>query len=92
MIGRHGSLVSGERRGWFRRSQSAENAYRGEFLVPMIPSYRSVYVATAIDPNCERPVAGVRPGKEILGMCAVGAGLSAAAMAFLNRGRRLKHV
>jgi UDP-N-acetylglucosamine 4,6-dehydratase len=44
---------------------SIENAWGGEILVPKIPSYRIVDVATAIDPNCEQRVVGVRPGEKI---------------------------
>jgi len=44
---------------------SVENAWGGEILVPKIPSYRIVDVATAIDPNCEQIVMGVRPGEKI---------------------------
>jgi UDP-N-acetylglucosamine 4,6-dehydratase (inverting) len=42
-----------------------ENACGGEILVPKIPSYRIVDVATAIGPNCEQRVIGVRPGEKI---------------------------
>jgi len=44
---------------------SIENAWGGEILVPKIPSYRIVDVATAIDPSCEQHVTGVRPGEKI---------------------------
>ena len=44
---------------------SIENAWGGEVLVPKIPSYRIVDVATAVDPNCEQRVTGVRPGEKI---------------------------
>lgn len=44
---------------------SIENAWGGEVLVPKIPSYRITDVATAIDPNCEQRVIGVRPGEKI---------------------------
>ena len=44
---------------------SIENAWGGEVLVPKIPSYRIVDVATAIDPSCEQRVVGVRPGEKI---------------------------
>jgi UDP-N-acetylglucosamine 4,6-dehydratase len=44
---------------------SIENAWGGEVLVPKIPSYRIVDVATAIDPTCEQRVVGVRPGEKI---------------------------
>ncbi len=42
-----------------------ENALGGEILVPKIPSYRVVDVATAIDPACEQRVVGIRPGEKI---------------------------
>lgn len=44
---------------------SIENAWGGEVLVPKIPSYRIVDVATAIDAKCEQRVVGVRPGEKI---------------------------
>jgi UDP-N-acetylglucosamine 4,6-dehydratase/5-epimerase len=44
---------------------SVQNTWGGEILVPKIPSYRIVDVATAIDPNCEQRVVGVRPGEKI---------------------------
>lgn len=44
---------------------SIENAWGGEVLVPKIPSYRVVDVATAIDPKCEQRIIGVRPGEKI---------------------------
>lgn len=42
-----------------------ENAWGGEILVPKIPSYRVVDLATAIGPDCLHPVVGVRPGEKI---------------------------
>ncbi len=42
-----------------------EHAWGGEILVPKIPSYRIMDVAEAIDPGCERPVIGIRPGEKI---------------------------
>jgi UDP-N-acetylglucosamine 4,6-dehydratase/5-epimerase len=42
-----------------------ENAWGGEIFVPKIPSYRIVDVATAIGPDCEQRVVGVRPGEKI---------------------------
>ena len=42
-----------------------ENAYGGEIFVPKIPSYRITDVATAIGPDCEHPVTGIRPGEKI---------------------------
>lgn len=44
---------------------SIEHAWGGEVLVPKIPSYRITDVATAIGPDCEQPVVGVRPGEKI---------------------------
>jgi UDP-N-acetylglucosamine 4,6-dehydratase (inverting) len=44
---------------------SLENAWGGEILVPKIPSYRITDVATAIGPECEHPVIGVRPGEKV---------------------------
>lgn len=44
---------------------SLENARGGEILVPKIPSYRITDVATALDPNCEQRIIGVRPGEKI---------------------------
>lgn len=42
-----------------------ENSWGGEIFVPKIPSYRITDVATAIGPNCEQKVVGVRPGEKI---------------------------
>jgi len=44
---------------------SIENAWGGELLVPKIPSYRIVDVATAVDPECEQKIVGIRPGEKI---------------------------
>jgi UDP-N-acetylglucosamine 4,6-dehydratase/5-epimerase len=44
---------------------SVENAWGGEVLVPKIPSYRIVDVATAVGPNCKQQIVGVRPGEKI---------------------------
>lgn len=44
---------------------SIENAWGGEILVPKIPSYRIVDVATAIDASCRQQIVGVRPGEKI---------------------------
>lgn len=44
---------------------SIENAWGGEVLVPKIPSYRIVDVATAVDPKCEQRIVGIRPGEKI---------------------------
>lgn len=37
----------------------------GEVFVPRIPSYRIVDVATAIGPECEQQIVGIRPGEKI---------------------------
>jgi len=42
-----------------------ENALGGEILVPKIPSYRITDLATAIGPECEQPIVGIRPGEKI---------------------------
>jgi len=42
-----------------------EHAIGGEILVPKIPSYRITDVATAIGPDCQHPVVGIRPGEKI---------------------------
>jgi len=42
-----------------------EQAQGGEILVPRLPSYRITDVATAIGPECEQPVVGIRPGEKI---------------------------
>jgi UDP-N-acetylglucosamine 4,6-dehydratase len=42
-----------------------EHAVGGEILVPKIPSYRITDVATAIAPECEQRIVGVRPGEKI---------------------------
>lgn len=42
-----------------------ENAQGGEIFVPKIPSYRITDLAEAIDPACEYPVTGIRPGEKI---------------------------
>ncbi len=44
---------------------SIENALGGEVLVPKIPSYRITDVATAVAPDCEQKIVGVRPGEKI---------------------------
>jgi UDP-N-acetylglucosamine 4,6-dehydratase len=41
------------------------NAKGGEIFVPKIPSYRVVDVATAVCPECEQRVVGIRPGEKI---------------------------
>lgn len=42
-----------------------ENAWGGEIFIPKIPSYRITDVATAIAPECEPEIVGVRPGEKI---------------------------
>jgi len=42
-----------------------KNASGGEVLVPKIPSYRITDVASAIGPECEQKIIGVRPGEKI---------------------------
>ena len=44
---------------------SIEHALGGEIFVPKIPSYRILDLAEAIDPNCEKPIVGIRPGEKI---------------------------
>lgn len=40
-------------------------AQGGEIFVPKIPSYRVTDVATAVAPECEQRIVGVRPGEKI---------------------------
>jgi len=42
-----------------------ENAWGGEIFVPKIPSYKITDVATAIGPNCEQKIVGIRPGEKL---------------------------
>ena len=42
-----------------------EHHLGGEIFVPKIPSYRILDVANAIDPDCETPVVGIRPGEKL---------------------------
>jgi UDP-N-acetylglucosamine 4,6-dehydratase (inverting) len=42
-----------------------EFAWGGEIFIPKIPSYKVVDVATAVAPNCEQEVIGIRPGEKI---------------------------
>ncbi|MCR9211796.1 MAG: UDP-N-acetylglucosamine 4,6-dehydratase (inverting) [bacterium] len=42
-----------------------EHAWGGEVLVPKIPSYRILDLATAIGPECEHPIIGIRPGEKV---------------------------
>ena len=41
------------------------NAKGGEIFVPKIPSYRITDVATAVGPECEQRIVGIRPGEKI---------------------------
>jgi UDP-N-acetylglucosamine 4,6-dehydratase/5-epimerase len=42
-----------------------KNAKGGEVFVPKIPSYRVTDLATAIGPECEQKVVGIRPGEKL---------------------------
>ncbi len=42
-----------------------ECAWGGEIFIPKIPSYRITDLATAIGPDCEHKVIGIRPGEKI---------------------------
>jgi UDP-N-acetylglucosamine 4,6-dehydratase (inverting) len=42
-----------------------EHAWGGEIFIPKIPSYRISDVATAVAPNCEQIIVGIRPGEKI---------------------------
>jgi len=42
-----------------------EHHLGGEIFVPKIPSYRILDIANAIDPDCETPVVGIRPGEKL---------------------------
>ncbi len=42
-----------------------EHAWGGEIYVPKIPSYRITDVATAIGPDCEQKLVGIRPGEKL---------------------------
>lgn len=44
---------------------SIENSMGGEIFVPKLPSYKIVDVATAIGPNCEQKIVGIRPGEKL---------------------------
>jgi UDP-N-acetylglucosamine 4,6-dehydratase/5-epimerase len=45
--------------------ECVERCWGGEILVPKIPSYRIVDVATAIAPECRQRIVGIRPGEKI---------------------------
>lgn len=42
-----------------------ENHLGGEIFVPKIPSYKIMDVATAVAPDCETKVVGIRPGEKL---------------------------
>ena len=42
-----------------------EHAWGGEIFIPKIPSYKITDVATAIAPECELEIIGIRPGEKI---------------------------
>lgn len=42
-----------------------ENSIGGEIFIPKLPSYRLGDVATAIAPNCEQRIVGIRPGEKL---------------------------
>lgn len=42
-----------------------EEAWGGEIFIPKIPSYNITDVATAIGPDCEQVVVGIRPGEKV---------------------------
>lgn len=42
-----------------------DTAWGGELFVPKIPSYKITDVATAIGPDCEQKLVGIRPGEKI---------------------------
>jgi UDP-N-acetylglucosamine 4,6-dehydratase (inverting) len=42
-----------------------ESAFGGEIFVPKIPSYKITDVATAIAPECEQKIVGIRPGEKL---------------------------
>jgi FlaA1/EpsC-like NDP-sugar epimerase len=44
---------------------SIEYAWGGEILVPKIPSYRITDVASAVAPEAEQKVVGIRPGEKV---------------------------
>jgi UDP-N-acetylglucosamine 4,6-dehydratase len=42
-----------------------KNAWGGEIFIPKIPSYRITDVASAIAPDCEIEIIGIRPGEKL---------------------------
>lgn len=45
--------------------RAIENAWGGEIFVPRIPSYHITDVATAIAPDCEQHIVGIRAGEKV---------------------------
>ncbi len=41
------------------------HAWGGEIFIPKIPSYKVTDVASAIGPNCEQIIVGIRPGEKV---------------------------
>ncbi|HEY4323089.1 MAG TPA: UDP-N-acetylglucosamine 4,6-dehydratase (inverting) [Mucilaginibacter sp.] len=41
------------------------NAWGGEIFIPKIPSYKITDVASAIGPDCEQVIVGIRPGEKV---------------------------
>jgi UDP-N-acetylglucosamine 4,6-dehydratase/5-epimerase len=41
------------------------HAWGGEIFIPKIPSYKIMDVATAIAPECEHQIVGIRPGEKV---------------------------
>ncbi|MCC3159410.1 UDP-N-acetylglucosamine 4,6-dehydratase (inverting) [Hymenobacter sp. 15J16-1T3B] len=42
-----------------------EHAWGGEIFVPKIPSYKITELATAIGPQCQQEIVGIRPGEKL---------------------------
>lgn len=42
-----------------------DHAWGGEIFIPKIPSYKITDVATAIGPECEQVIVGIRPGEKV---------------------------
>ncbi|MBC7389340.1 MAG: UDP-N-acetylglucosamine 4,6-dehydratase (inverting) [Opitutaceae bacterium] len=42
-----------------------DQAWGGELFVPKIPSYKILDLATAIGPDCEHKIIGIRPGEKV---------------------------
>jgi UDP-N-acetylglucosamine 4,6-dehydratase len=42
-----------------------EHHLGGEIFVPKIPSYRILDITEAVDPECETPIVGIRPGEKL---------------------------